>query len=668
MVKGALPSGQALPRIAAGLAAVAFLSASQQSAAGEKTQSSEPAGIAAFTRFPKYIDAKISPKGTYLGVLVNENSKQSLGFINLKTRQFASGLTPDRGSMVYHFIWANDERAIGQVAEEDPMYMNGVTFGELYATSANGRDREVIFSALKNLEWAQVMRRIRGRDNTILISTRAMREVGDRIANAYALNVFDGKKQHLISSPIPGASFEADENGSVRLAVGESEGVEDRIFYREPAGQWRELTALKGLSEGDLFEFSATDRVLYMAQAVPGGGFGLFSVNVDNGKTTLLSKDDTVPPSELIREHGSGRVLAVEYEPDMPSYDFVAPDQPVCKALRALLATYPDQHVRLISRTDDDSRAVVEVFSDRNPGEFLLVDVKSMSAEPIISARPWIRPDEMASVASVLFTASDGVKIHGYLTLPKPDASKKPPPLVVVVHGGPHGPRDHWGFDAETQLFASQGFAVLRVNYRGSGGYGRKYQEAGYRHWGDRIMDDILDATRLVIKKGMVDSNRVCIYGGSFGGYAAMQSSIRAPELFKCAVGYDGVYDLTLMGNSGDMRLSGLARGYVRRVLGEDEKALKAASPAYNADKLRARVFLIHGKDDERAPIKHAERLRDALTKVGRPPEWLVESREEHGFVNEANRERMYARMLSFINRSLNLPETFATGAPAKAN
>jgi dipeptidyl aminopeptidase/acylaminoacyl peptidase len=291
-----------------------------------------------------------------------------------------------------------------------------------------------------------------------------------------------------------------------------------------------------------------------------------------------------------------------------------------------------------------------------------------MSAEPIISARPWIHPDQMASVASVLFTASDGMKIHGYLTLPKPDASKKPPPLVVVVHGGPHGPRDHWGFDAETQLFASQGFAVLRVNYRGSGGYGRKYQEAGYRHWGDRIMDDILDATRLVIKKGMVDSNRVCIYGGSFGGYAAMQSSIRAPELFKCAVGYDGVYDLTLMGNSGDMRLSGLARGYVRRVLGADEKALKAASPAYNADKLRARVFLIHGKDDERAPIKHAERLRDALTKLGRPPEWLVESREAHGFVNEANRERMYARMLSFINRSLNLPETFATGAPAKAN
>jgi acylaminoacyl-peptidase len=122
------------------------------------------------------------------------------------------------------------------------------------------------------------------------------------------------------------------------------------------------------------------------------------------------------------------------------------------------------------------------------------------------------------------------------------------------------------------------------------------------------------------------------------------------------------------MGNTGDMRLSSHAQGYVRGVLGEDSNALKSASPVYNADKIRARVFLIHGKDDQRAPIKHAERLRDALTKVGRPPEWLVQSKEAHGFYDEANRERMYAQLLSFINKSLDLPESVASGAPTKAN
>ncbi len=654
-----------LPRTAAALVIAALLSAP---ALGGKPQSAEPTGIAAFTRLPKHIDAKISPKGTYLGILVNENGKKSLGFINLKTRQFASGLTPDRGQMVLRFIWANDERAIAQVGQEDPMYSVAVNYGELYATSANGRGHEVIFSARKDFEWAHLMSRIRNDDHSVLISTRAWREVGDRIQNAYSLNIFTGRKQHLITSPIPGAEFVADENGTVRLAIGTIDYVEDRIFYREPAGQWRELTALKGLSEGDVYKFSATDRVLYMAQAVPGGGFGLFAVSVDTGKSSLLSKDDSVPPSSVIRDRQTGRVVAVEYEPDTPTYDFVAPDHPLCKALRALLAAYPDQHIRLINRTDDDSKAVVEVLSDRNPGEFLLVDVRSMSAEPIISARPWIRPDEMASDASVHFTASDGMKIHGYLTLPKPDPSKRPPPLVVMVHGGPHGIRDHWGFNEEAQLFASQGFAVLRVNYRGSGGYGRRYQESGYLKWGDRIIDDILEATRLVIKKGMVDSSRTCIYGASFGGYAALQSSVRAPELFRCAVGYVGIYDLTLMGNTGDLRLSGLARGYARRVLGENSNALKSASPVYNADKIRARVFLISGKKDERAPIEHSERLRDALIKLGRPPEWLVESTEVHGFWNEGNRERMYTQLMSFIIRGMNLPETLATGAPPKAN
>src|SRR5260370_14629043 len=118
-----------------------------------------------------------------------------------------------------------------------------------------------------------------------------------------------------------------------------------------------------------------------------------------------------------------------------------------------------------------------------------------------------------------------------------------------MPHGGPHFIRDDWGFDPEAQFFASQGFAVLRVNYRGSGGYGRRYQESGYGKWGNRIIDDILEATRLVIKKGMVDSSRLCIYGASFGGYAPPQSSVRAPSLFPCAIGYAGVYDLTLMGN-----------------------------------------------------------------------------------------------------------------------
>ena len=221
--------------------------------------------------------------------------------------------------------------------------------------------------------------------------------------------------------------------------------------------------------------------------------------------------------------------------------------------------------------------------------------------------------------------------------------------MVVIPHGGPHGVRDNWGFNSEVQLLASEGFAVLQVNYRGSGGYGLKFQEAGYRHWGDRMMEDIIDATRYAVKKGHADPGRICIYGGSFGGYSALQAPIVAPDLFRCAVGYAGVYDLTIMSSEGDIGQSRMGRGFLTRVLGEDEDALKKFSPSWNVDKLRAKVFLIHGKKDQRAPFEHAERLRKALQDRGIEPEWLVEGREGHGFYDEDARERMYVKMLQFL-------------------
>src|SRR5262249_42008473 len=154
---------------------------------------------------------------------------------------------------------------------------------------------------------------------------------------------------------------------------------------------------------------------------------------------------------------------------------------------------------------------------------------------------------KQARMSAFHIPASDGVAIHGFFTVPLGADKKTAPPLVVLVHGGPHGVRDLWGYNPEVQLLASKGFAVLQVNYRGSGGYGRSYMEAGYKHWGDRVVMDIVDATRWLVGKGMADEKRVCIYGGSFGGYAALQATILAPDLFRCAVGYAGVYDLALM-------------------------------------------------------------------------------------------------------------------------
>lgn len=184
------------------------------------------------------------------------------------------------------------------------------------------------------------------------------------------------------------------------------------------------------------------------------------------------------------------------------------------------------------------------------------------------------------------------------------------------------------------------------------GGYGTAYQEAGYRKWGTRVVEDIIDATRFAIRKGFADPKRICIYGASFGAYAAMQAAILAPDLFRCAAGYAGVYDLALMSKVGDIAEGRLGRGYLRTAVGEDARVLEQSSPARRARELRANVLLIHGKKDVRAPIEHAEALRDALTAQGRAPQWLVEPKEGHGFYDEGARERMYERLVRFLKEN----------------
>lgn len=250
------------------------------------------------------------------------------------------------------------------------------------------------------------------------------------------------------------------------------------------------------------------------------------------------------------------------------------------------------------------------------------------------------------------FSARDGMKIRGYLTTPQGPSAKQLP-MIVLVHGGPHGVYDSFGFDFEAQLFASRGYAVLQVNYRGSGGRGRAFQAAGYGRWGREMQDDITDGVRWAISDGVADPKRICIYGGSYGAYAALTGAFREPDLFRCAVGMAGVYDLPLMFEKGDIQTIERGVNYLKLAIGTDIEELKRRSPVYNADKIRVPVLLLHGKVDERAPYEHAKRMRAALGKVGNSPEWSTEWGEGHGFFDEANRASAYELMLTFFAKHL---------------
>jgi dipeptidyl aminopeptidase/acylaminoacyl peptidase len=636
-----------------------------------------PAGISRFTRHPRFVEAKLSPEGTYLAAISLERGKRTLVVLDLKTRQVASQLEPDSENMPGPFHWASDRRLVVELWRFEGYLDAPVTWGEIYAVDASGKNGKLIFgyragedqvgSRIKKGErvraHARVLDALRDDDRRILVAYTLWDEL-DAIPRVEKVDVVTGVRTPVTAAPIPHAWLQTDEDGEVRIAAGMDEQLRWKYFQRDPGGTWRPIAALSGLAAGGYpFGFVARERTLYAVEP-DGKGFAVLAIATDSGARRVLARQDMVDPSHFSFDRATGRLVAVEWEPDVPVVDVLDPEHPVSRVLRGLEATYPDEHVRVVSRTDDEQKAVAFVSSDRAPGRFLLVDAAKLSAETLFDVRPWIVPDEMAETSAFHVAASDGVRIHGYVTLPH-GPRDRPPPMVVLPHGGPHGIRDHWAFDPEVQLLASEGFAVLRVNYRGSGGYGEAYQEAGYRRWGDRVVQDVVDATRWAVRKGFADPARICAFGGSFGAYASMQAAVLAPDLFRCAVGYAGVYDLTRMSWTGDVPHTRFGRGFVRTAVGADEGALRAASPVHDAEKLRARVLLVHGEEDERAPLAHAEKLRDALAAEGRPPAWLVEPREGHGFYDEGARERMWARVIAFLKESTPAPAAAAAAPPA---
>lgn len=267
--------------------------------------------------------------------------------------------------------------------------------------------------------------------------------------------------------------------------------------------------------------------------------------------------------------------------------------------------------------------------------------------------RPKLNKKEMASVKPFSFKARDGKLIHAYLTIPHGSDGKNLP-MIVNPHGGPIGPRDGWAFNPEAQLLASRGYAVLQVNYRGSGGYGRAFQDAGHRQWGQGIQNDIIDATRWAIQHGHANKDRICIYGGSFGGYSSLMAPIREPGLFTCTFGYVGVYDIDMMFKKGDIPQSENGQRFLRRTHGTDAAVWAENSPARRAAEVKIPVYLAAGARDERTPPEQTELMNRALTAAGNPPEgMIIQSGEMHGYYDEKNRLNLYTKMLEFFDRHI---------------
>lgn len=338
---------------------------------------------------------------------------------------------------------------------------------------------------------------------------------------------------------------------------------------------------------------------------------------------------------------------------------------PARKALQALADQALPGRVNRISCARcgaDDAQMVVRSYSDRHPGELWLYRKGQPKPwQPISAIQPGIDPRQMASVDLHRIRTRDGMDLPVWVTVPPGPAQARP--AVVLVHGGPWVRGGHWRWQGMQQFLASRGYVVIEPEFRGSDGYGLTHLRAGFKQWGLAMQDDVADALRWAQGQGLAGS-QACIAGASYGGYSTLMGLVRDPDLFRCGVAWVAVTDpLLLVEGSWRVRddISDSNRRYtLREMVGDpaaDKELLLAASPVAQAARLKAPLLLAFGSDDLRVPLEHGERLRDALRKAGRDPEWVVYSGEAHGWRLEKNQIDFAQRLERFLGEHLPVAE-----------
>lgn len=629
-------------------------------------QGKGPYQIDDFIKRDRFQTVKISPKGTYaaatvpLGdktvlVILKPGQKQPYGHVNFR----------ENNTHVVDFWWVNDERILFTVGEKTGGLEQPVSFGEIWGTNADGSRQGIVAGARASASASRAGGRAKAEtsalfvidtlpddDENVLVGVAPFAAGEVPYTSIERMNVYTGVKRPVARAPVRGSGFLTDRQGRVRFAAGQNKAYKSALYYRpNDEAKW-ELVNDESVSGKIVtpLDFNQDDSLAYLQSQEKKGPDALLAFDVATRTTKQIARDDFVDPAGLIYGVGKRYPIGVKFMDGKPRYEYFDPNSSDAKLHKSLQASFGGDVVDAGSFTQDGSQALLVASSDRNPGDIYLFNTQTKKADLLMSRAEWLDPSRMGQVRPVMFTARDGRKIEAFLTVPAGSDGKNLP-VVVNPHGGPFGPKDDWGFSVEPQLLAAHGYAVLQVNFRGSGGYGKEFMEAGFKQWGGAMQDDLTDATRWAIQQGIADPKRICLYGASYGGYASLMGVAKEPDLYRCAIGYVGVYDLKMLWGRGDISQSLRGKDFLKDAVGRER--LDESSPNKLAARIKVPVFLAAGGADVRAPQDHSEAMERALKAAGVPVETLYYKTEGHGFVTIEHNREYYTKLLTFLNRHI---------------
>ncbi|MFT4938648.1 MAG: dipeptidyl aminopeptidase/acylaminoacyl peptidase [Paraglaciecola sp.] len=615
-----------------------------------------------------YHEAKISPDGKHLAMTIVHEGKRQLAVLDTNTFASVGGVNFGERQEVGEFHWVSNERLVIKVLVHEPWQEEAKYYGELFAVDYDGKHSILIYgyragemstgTRLKKRDaiygWADIISLLPDDEDNILISSTPMSDGGERISKVYRLDVNNGRMSNrLASGPVPYSEFFTDQKGKLRLAIGTDKENKKRVFrFKAKNKTWNEL----GNDEfGNGFyplSLDSSAENLFIVDNLDQNKTGLFSLNLKTGSRKQIFTDENVDINTVVFNTTKDSAYALRVEDGYPSYFIFNNASEEAKVFKELLSAFQGHRISITSRSEDGMLWLIHAENDLSAGSYILFDRKNNKFTNLFSNYAELNQKELSESIPIRFQVSDQQMLNGYITYPVSVPETQNVPLVVLVHGGPHT-RDYWEFDTEVQLLASQGYAVLRLNFRGSSGYGSKLYFGSQKQWGDRVQKDIIEGTQWVIAQGGILSDKVCIMGASFGGYSAMQSAILAPDLYQCVIANAGVYDLEMMFDEGDIPDRLYGKSYLSQELGTEKSLMRAYSPVHNLQKLKAAVLIAHGEKDRRVPIEQAEALREGMDKHHKAYEWFIKSNETHGFYGQKNRTEYYQKVAEFLGKHL---------------
>ncbi len=553
------------------------------------------------------------------------------------------------------------------MAREVGSYETPFPTGEIFAMDADGGNQKILTGwrsdGLK--QYARIIDLLPDEPDQVMIYSTP-NNTSEPYVDIYRLKVDSGRTMPVGRVPVrryegTGVQVFLDDEGVTRLATGEEpHNTNEKVIMTRPGAneEWKEV-ARYGQQEGNFnpIDILPDGKTVIGLSDVVTDALALTTMNLDTGEIEVIAEhpETDLMPIVSVRNGRMNEVIGAAYEYDGIDTVFFADvdDEYFSSVVQSLTKAFPNRSVGINSATLDNSKMIVSVSSANYPTEFYLFDAEKRALSLIIKAKPWLDKEDIPQTEIISYQSRDGLTIKALLTLPKGKEAKDLP-LILLPHGGPHGPRDTLTrLDSDAKVLAEHGYAVLQPNFRGSGGYGKEFLQSGYKNWGTTMINDMTDGVMHLIDEGIADKDRMCVYGGSYGGYAALMTVIREPDLYNCTIGFVGVYDLNMMRVEGDIpeTLSGM--NYLDMALPDTEEARAAQSPVDLVDKLKVPVFIIQGGKDVRVPPEQAYALRDALEAKDHPYEWMYKENEGHGFYKPENNIERWTRMLQFLDQHI---------------